>query len=255
VLTAGGLTGLRLCELLKTERLETHIVTVAGETREDFTVDETQSGRQFRFVLPGPRLTRVEIDSLDRAVASLQPAADLVLASGSLPVGVPAAWYGRLARQVRDAGGRMAIDASGPALRHALNAGVWLAKPNLNELEDHCGRALADDAARLQACRALVADGAAELVALSMGQQGAMLVSADGVWRAPAIPVQAVSTIGAGDSFTGAFLWAFALGRPMGEAFRWAMAAGAAALLAPGAQLCRAADVRRLLPQVAVHAC
>jgi 6-phosphofructokinase 2 len=239
--------------LLTAEGVPVLVVPIAGETREDFTATETASGDQYRFVMPGPRLTRVEVDRVLTALAELVPAPDIVLASGSLPPGAPPDLYGRVARRVRRAAGRFAGDASGEALRHALQAGVWLAKPNLREMEEVAGERLATSAARLAACRALVACGQAEVVALSLGKDGAMLVSRSEAWFSPALSVRAISTIGAGDSFMGVFLWATARGEPLVGSFRWAMAAGAAALMAPGAQLCRAIDVRRLVKRVCVR--
>lgn len=253
VFAAGGVNGRRLCELVRTEGLACRIVPIAGDTREDFTVTEERSGDQYRFVMPGPRVTAAEATRLELAVSGLDPKPDIVLASGSLSPGVPVAFYGRLARQVRAAGGKLALDAAGRALRHGLAAGVWLAKPNLNELEELMQAPLATTALQLAACRVLVARGEAEVVALSLGRDGAILVSTSEAWRAPALSVTAASAIGAGDSFMGAFVWAFADGGSLVAAFRWAMAAGAAALMAPGTQLCRATDARRLVRLVRVE--
>ena len=253
ILAAGGPTGRRLAELLSAERMAARIVQIAGETREDFTAAEALSGDQYRFVLPGPRVTAAEARTLLQTCAELEPKPDIVLASGSLPPGAPTTLYGQLATRVRDAGGRFAVDASGKALRHALAAGVWLAKPNLQELQELSGRPLTDTRARIYACQDLIRRGSAEIVALTLGAEGALLVCPSGVWRAPALRIAAVSAVGAGDSFMGALLWAHAAGQPLVEALRWAMAAGAAALIAPGTQLCRVSDTRRLRDQVRTH--
>jgi 6-phosphofructokinase 2 len=253
VFTAGGRTGERLRDLVSAEAFPTRIVPIAGETREDFTATERVSGDQYRFVMPGPRLMRAEADLLARTLAELAPRPDIVLASGSLPPGAPAAFYGRIARQVRDAGGKFAVDASGRALRNALAEGVWLAKPNLRELEELSGTPLPTVPLQAAACKVLVDRGDAEVVALTLGRDGALLCSAAGTWRAPGLNVTAISSVGAGDSFAGAFVWSIAGGASLPEALKWAMAAGAAALLAPGTQLCRAADVRRLALQVCVQ--
>jgi 6-phosphofructokinase 2 len=94
----------------------------------------------------------------------------------------------------------------------------------------------------------------AQVVALSLGAEGAMLVTAEEAWHAPALQVPVVSTIGAGDSFVGGLVHALARGDRLQEAFRYAMAASAAALLSSGTALCRPDDVARLLPQVQVEA-
>ncbi|MFY8054333.1 MAG: PfkB family carbohydrate kinase, partial [Limnohabitans sp.] len=98
-----------------------------------------------------------------------------------------------------------------------------------------------------------IQSGQAEVVALSLGEQGAMLVSATQAWRAPSLQVDVQTTIGAGDSFVGGMVWALSQSKPLDEAFRYGMAASAAALLSPGTPLCQAHDVHRLLAQVVVH--
>jgi len=140
-------------------------------------------------------------------------------------------------------------------LRVALECehGVYLVKPNLGELAALVGAPLPDQASRIAACRRLIAAGQAEAVALTLGADGALLVTGDGAWRAAAPPIEAVSAVGAGDSFLGGMAWALASGRPLDEAFKYGMAAGSAAVLSPGTELCHADDVWRLAEKVVVE--
>lgn len=248
VFPAGGPGGARMEAMLRAERTPHRACPIAGETREDFAAEALDTGAQYRFVLPGPRLSGAECKAACDAVFALEPT--MIVVSGSLPPGAPVTLYGRIARQARAARAKMALDASGVALRHGLAAGVWLVKPNLAELAQASGAALADTGSRLAACRAIVAAGGAEIVALSMGGEGAMLVTAAAAWQAKAPAVAAVSTVGAGDSFMGALVLALASGLDHPEALRRAVAAGSAALLAPGSQLCLPADVHRLAERV-----
>jgi 6-phosphofructokinase 2 len=137
-------------------------------------------------------------------------------------------------------------------LRAALREGVTLIKPNLAELSDLLGAPLESDNARLAACRKLTRDGSVEAVALTLGDQCALLVTADKALRAQPLAIEAVSTVGAGDSFLGGLVAALASGESLQRAFRVAVAAGSAAVLSPGTELCRDEDVQRLLPQVMV---
>jgi 6-phosphofructokinase 2 len=91
------------------------------------------------------------------------------------------------------------------------------------------------------------------MVALTLGDQGALLVTAERAWRAQPMKIEMVSTVGAGDSFLGGMVAALAAGKPLDEAFRVAMAAASAAVMSPGTELCREADVKRLLPQVRIN--
>jgi 6-phosphofructokinase 2 len=251
---AGGPTGERLGRLLDAERVPRIAVPIATDTRESFTVMEEASGREYRFVLPGPTLSAAEWETcLERTVAAAQGCA-FVVASGSLPPGVPQDGYAQLARRLARAGVPLIVDTSGPPLAAALEAGVHLFKPSLRELQELTGAALGDTGARVDACRALLAWARARVVALSLGPEGALLVTAQAAWQAPALPVPVASTVGAGDSFLAGLVFAIARGEPLEQAFRTAMAASAAALLHPGTTLCRPEDVARLRPQVAVTA-
>ena len=246
----GGVQGQQLRQLLDHEQVRSCCVEIAGETRQSFSVLETSSGREYRFVLPGPTLAPAEWQAcLDRFSALDAPPRYLV-ASGSLPPGVPADFYARLARLARARGTRVVLDTSGPALAEALQEGVYLVKPSLRELRQLTGQPLADEAQWRAAAQQLVASGQAELVALSLGAQGALLVSAEQSWRAPALAQQVLSATGAGDSFVGAMVWALNREAGLAEAFRYGVAAGSAALLSAGTGLCSKADVERLYAEV-----
>jgi 6-phosphofructokinase 2 len=251
VFTAGGASGQRLRALLTAERISQLVIPVAEETRQDFTVRDLGSGEQFRFVMPGPKLKNAEWRHALAAARDLDPG--IIVASGSVPPGVPDDVYARLAMAAKKRRARVALDAPGPALRAGLAAGVWLIKPNLRELEDVCGAGLGDEGARLQACRFIVTSGAAEIVALSLGPEGALLVTREGAWRAAPPAIAPASTIGAGDSFLAGLVWALARGSTPADALRTAVAAAAATLLAPGTGLGRGADVRGLRAAVQVE--
>ena len=250
---AGGAAGTQIVQLLAGEGVAVHPWPLAGDTRENFSVLETATAQEYRFVLPGPTVQPPEWQAVLDGLAAL-PQATLprwLVASGSLPPGVPDDFYARVARALAARGVRVALDTSGAALSAALQAGVALVKPSLRELRELVQQPLAEPVAWCQAARSLVRSGAAEAVALSAGEQGAVLATRDGVWQAPALPVPAASgTTGAGDCFLAVLLWSLDRGLPPPDALRWGTAAGAAALLAPGTSLAQAADVQRLVAQV-----
>lgn len=252
VFAAGGMTGRRLEALVQAEGIRIFPVEIAGETREDFTVLEKRSGRQYRFVLPGPMLAPDELSKCVDAL-SLCGEAEFVVTSGSLPPGAPPDFYVEVAKRAKAAGRKTVVDTSGPALAAVLAEGVYLVKPNARELAELTGKTLGDEAACLAAARDIVGRGGAEIVALSLAEKGARLVTRKDAWRAHAPSVTPVSTVGAGDSFVGALVLALTRGAALPEALRRAVAAGTAALLSEGTELCRAETVERLLPQVGVE--
>lgn len=251
---SGGIVGQLLERLVHDEGVRSIIVPVHGETREDFTVLDHSTHQEFRFILPGPHLSDVEWMKCLKALAAVEVRPDFVCASGGLPPGAPDDFYARVAEIVASWGVRFALDTSGPQLKAALGERICLIKPNLRELGDLTGLTLDDEPSRIASCRRLIADGGVEMVALTLAAEGALLVTADRAWRAAPLAIDAISTVGAGDSFLGAMIWALAAKMPLEEAFRHGAAAGAAALLAHGTELAHAADIRRLLPRVVVEA-
>ncbi len=246
----GGGLGQLLRHLVDQEGLSGLTIPVANETREDFTVFEQSTGSQFRFVLPGPHLSDPEWRACLALLGGLQLGVRFVVGSGSLPPGVPEDFYVRVAQTAKRSGSKVIIDTVGRPLRAALEAGVYLIKPNLNEFRSFMGGPLETEAEWIAACRALVERGQVEIVALTLGEQGALLVTRDRVLRAQALAITPVSVVGAGDSFLGALIWSLACGHSLETAFRNAMAAGSAALLAPGTELCLLDDVERLARDV-----
>ncbi|HEY7458539.1 MAG TPA: 1-phosphofructokinase family hexose kinase [Xanthobacteraceae bacterium] len=249
----GGATGQLLRRLVDREGIPNLAIDLKEETREDFTVLEETTGAEFRFVMPGPQFAEDEWQKCLEALIALQAKPDFIVGSGSLPPGVPNDFYARVARHAANSGARFVVDTSGDALAAALQEGVFLVKPNLRELNEMLRVEAEDDASMLAAGRQMIRDHHAEVVALSLGDLGALLVTGDRAWRAHAPQINIVSGVGAGDSFLGALLWAMCASLPMPEALRYAVAAGAAAVLTPGTALCERDEVEHLLPHVRVE--
>ena len=248
--TLGGSTGQMLAALLDEEGVPGLPVPIAGHTRESFTVAESSSAQEYRFVLPGPTLSAPEWQACLDRVAALQPVPRFVVGSGSLPPGVPDDFYARLGQWARAAGARLVVDTSGPALAKALEQGVFLVKPSLREIRDLTGRTLGTMGELQHAAQDWIRAGRAEVVVVSLGEQGALLVTAGECVFAPPLPVTVVSAVGAGDSFVAGMVWALAAGQDVVQAFRYGVACASAALMSSGTGLCAADDVHRLVAQV-----
>jgi 6-phosphofructokinase 2 len=244
--TQGGCSGRSLQDLLDQEGLEAQPIQLADSTRENIVILEENSGRQFRFVMPGPRLAEKEWQSCLDTLAHLQPTPDFLVASGSLPPGVPEDFYARVARLSQDLKAHLILDTSGNPLRLAASAGVFLLKPNMRELGDLAGRAIENESDLKEVARELIGSARCKVVVVSLGAAGAILVSPHGSERvsAPTVPIK--SKVGAGDSMVGGIVLSLARRRPLREAVRFGVAAGAAAVMTPGTELCHRDDVERL---------
>jgi 6-phosphofructokinase 2 len=247
---AGGSTGHLLERLVGREGVRSVAIEVGQETREDFTVLEQKSGNQYRFVLPGAQLAGPEWQACLDALQTMDRLPPIVVGSGSLPPGVPDDFFARAARIAKAGEAKMVVDTSGKALTAALQDGVYLVKPNLRELQELTQAPLSDQAERIRACRNLIETGAAEVVALTLGAQGALLVTRDTAHLARSPPIEPVSAVGAGDSFIGGMVWSLAAGGGIVDAFRYGVAAGSAAVLNPGTELCHAGDVMQLYERI-----
>jgi 6-phosphofructokinase 2 len=241
VIAAGGVTGALIEELL-TEAGVSHLtVRCHGRSRISFTVFDRTTKEEYRFVPLGPVAEPHDWTEMLSLLDKIQ--CEWLVASGSLEPGMPADLYATIARTARARGIQFAVDSSGAALRAALDAGVDLVKPSLTELESHARRALPDPADQEAEAMLLVRTGRAKMVAVTLGEQGAFLASAEGVVRMAAIPVPFHGAVGAGDSFFAGLVWSLSQGQSPQEALGWAIAAGSATVARVGTARVRLEDV------------
>ncbi|TRW97387.1 1-phosphofructokinase family hexose kinase [Paracoccus sp. M683] len=244
----GGATGMRIAELLKEDGLRVTRLTAPGETRQSLAVTDRASGRQYRFVLPGPEWHRAHVADAMSTIAEAARAGGWVVLSGSNPPGVPAGFAQMLTVRLKDSAARLLVDTSGEALRAiaASSTPVDILRMDSHEAQGLAGRdlPLRSDSAAFAA--GLVRDGVAHAVIVARGADGSVIAGADGCWHAEAARVPVVSAVGAGDSFVAGFLLATAQGQPVNQALALGAAAASAACMTPATELCHAKDVWRL---------
>lgn len=243
---AGGLTGERLQGLLDEEGLNFRPFPIEGLIRESLVILEESTGRQYRFGMPGPELQKNEWEQFLDVLSAVEPAPDYLVASGSLPPGVPADFYARVARAGKKKGAKTIIDASGEALEEALREGVYLIKPNVREFRELVGEDIKEESQIKAAAQKMVKSGRCEVLVISLGPAGALMVSEEVTEHIlpPTVPI--VSKVGAGDSMVAGIVLSLARGRPPRESVLFGVAAGTAAVMTPGTQLCRREDAERL---------
>jgi 6-phosphofructokinase 2 len=255
----GGASGLMLEHLVAAERVRHQSFVIEHDCRANFTANEIETNTQYRFVLPGPTLNEEEWNA-GLGLMTQAASSGFAVASGSLPDGVPDGFYAQLAKNLKVNGSdvKFVLDTSGLPLKCALESGVYLVKPSLSEfsklLDMKFDEKPLDEILPpcLEAARKLVANRGADIVALTMGADGAMLVSREVALLAKPPPVTVRGTVGAGDSFLGLLILSIARQMPLPDAFRQAVAAGSAALLSPGTGLCTPDDVAQLASQVQI---
>lgn len=243
---AGGATGQHLRELLDGEGLPNQPLPIAAWTRECINLTEQTSAQQYRLVMPGAPLSLGEQTQLLAALAAL-PSPEYLVISGSFPEGLATDFLPRLLDVARQQGARCILDSAAPVLRQALDiGGVFLIKPNIDELCALIGVPSLHPERLANVARELIERTGCTAVLVSLGAQGALLVTAQLTERIAAPRVCKRSTVGAGDSMVAAVTLKLAAGAGWGEAARYGVAAGSAAIMTEGSELCRRADTEQL---------
>jgi len=240
VVTVGGAEGEHLVTLLRDTGIEIVPVRIQGAIRSNITVVEPD-GTTTKFNEPGAHLSEEELAAVFAAVTSAVESADWLVASGSLPPGMPGNVYAELVRLLAGSGTCVAVDTSGSALETVMAAGPTLVKPNREELAEVTGRQLLTIADVVEAANRLRDLGAVAVLA-SLGAEGAVLVDEDGAIHGQTPAVPPLSSVGAGDAMLAGFL---AGGGKGPDALVEGLAWGAAAVLQPGSGMPSPADVDR----------
>ncbi|MFP4094753.1 MAG: 1-phosphofructokinase family hexose kinase [Cyclobacteriaceae bacterium] len=243
---AGGPNGEVMQHLLKEEGVEQHIISIKNWTRENFVVVDKSNKQQYRFGMPGAEVSEKECQQALEQMEDLCQRADYVVGSGSLPPGAPADFWAKLAHIARKNNARCIIDTSGEPLLAAAEEGVYLLKPNLGELGALTNKQSITALEQEDLARRLIDEGKSEVIVVSMGPQGAMLVTKEELCYIPAPTVHKKSTVGAGDSMVAGMVMSLAKDMPLTDVARYGVAAGTAATMNEGTALCKKEDTENL---------
>ena len=227
-------------------------VHTRGQTRTNLTVVDESSHETTLLSYRGPEVDPRHIATLEQRLRRYISRGDWLVVAGSIPPPIAPETYAHLIELGRERGAYTVLDADAEALAAGLRAKPDLVKSNHHEAERLLGHSLDKDDDLLKAAEEMRALGAGAAV-ITAGGRGAVAVSDEGVWRAWPPDTAVVSAVGAGDALLAGLLLKLEDGDDLGEALRYGTAAGAAACLTPGTQLCRRADVERLLPGVRVE--
>ncbi|WP_019912296.1 1-phosphofructokinase family hexose kinase [Paenibacillus sp. HW567] len=247
---SGGLHGQLLHHMLEQEGVSHQEIPISGQTRENLIVVEESTGQQFRFDMPGPHFAQGDWMQCLEQLKSVVVTPTYIVASGSLPPGCPADFYGRVVEAAKQWNARVIVDTSGEALQLAADAGVYLLKPNVRELEELTGREISGDEEVQAAALELIEQGRTEVVVVSLGGRGALLITKDTCEHIQAPEVPVLSVVGAGDSLVGGLVYSLERGWPLRRAVQFGVASGAAAVMNPERELCKREDAERLFERM-----
>ena len=242
---AGGYSGKFFTSLLELDGIDSLVVPIAEQTRENMIVVDESNNLQYRFGMPGPTVKQNELEHFFSLLNDMKDV-EYVIASGSLPDGVDDDFFSKLADICNHTQAKLIVDTSGEPLRTAINEGVYMIKPNLGELSMLNGveELNADDV--VASARSIINKGGAEVIVISMGASGASLVTKDEIFNCPSPAVRKKSTVGAGDTMVAGMVLAMANKYTWQDVLRYGVAAGTATTMNSGTELCKKNDVDRL---------
>jgi 6-phosphofructokinase 2 len=244
VITSGGPSGERIKEILNKELIPFHAIETKNWTRESFVAVDDNTNSQYRFNFPGTSITDAEKNNIIRSFDGIE--SEFIVVSGSLREGLSVGFYQDIAKIAKKSNSKLIVDTSGEALKKVLETGVYLIKPNVGELAKLIGVERLEMEEVNDAAKQIIAKGGAEIVVVSLGPQGAVLVTKDSYDYVPAPNVAKKSTVGAGDSMVGGMVWALSENKSLKEVIRWGVACGSAATMNEGTQLFKFEDAKRL---------
>lgn len=245
VYLAGGYNGNLITKLLTQELVDCLPVQIESDTRENTIVLDKVANLQYRFCMPGPFVLENEMQACLKRLEEMANI-EYVICSGSLPPGMPFNFFATVAGIAKKKNARVIVDTAKDALRMAVNEGVYLIKPNIGELSELAGVDELNIESVANAAREIIANKGCEIIVVSLGAAGALLVTKTIMKQIATPPVKRKSTVGAGDSMTAGIVMALSKGLSITEAVQYGVASGTAATMNAGTQLCRLQDVEEL---------
>lgn len=246
VFPSGGYTGAQLNQLIRNEDVPFEAIHCKNETRESFAILDESTKKQYRFGMPANKLFKNEWSACLQIIKD-QKKVDFIVASGSLPPGVPFNMYAQLSKIAKKCNAKFIVDTSGDALKNAVEVGVYLLKPNLEELGILLGTANLKIEDAEAAAKEFISRSKCEIIVVSLGSKGAVLVTKENTYHAKPPKVTVKSTIGAGDSMVAGIVFGLSKGESLERSLQYGVACGTATTMNLGSQLCKKKDVKILL--------
>ncbi|MCB0308419.1 MAG: 1-phosphofructokinase [Bdellovibrionales bacterium] len=247
----GGYAGHMFKRFLHREGVNLKTLDILEETRINIIITDESDYTQTRISVPGPHVTNHQQKKFVELMMHQDPFPTWWVLGGSLPEGIPDNFYAELIGCINARGGKCILDTDNEPLRLGVNARPYMIKPNQYELSRLVGRDIASEKDMIRETRSLVKKGVS-IVAVTLGENGSLIVTADNAYRLTPPKVEAKSKVGAGDSFIAGAAMGFLQNLPIEEVFRHAVAAGTSAVLTEGTELVHKGTYEDLLAQIKV---
>lgn len=246
-----GSTGYFIQDNLNLSKIENDFVCTKGETRTNIKIVDAVNGTNTDINERGAEISDSELHKISEKVRVRLSSNDFLVLSGSVPVNVDKNIYKDIITMAKRNGAKTILDADGDLLKNALSAAPFMIKPNIHELEELFSVKICSIEEILTLTKNILSLGV-EIIVVSLGAKGALLITNDIALYAEALPVKPISTVGAGDSMVAAFAYAFHNKSSLEDAFRLAVATAAASIMTPGTSPGKPEVIKELFEKVKV---
>ncbi len=247
----GGSGGILIKKVLQEQGIHSDFVEIKNEIRTNLKVVEAD-GYVTEFNEPGPVVSGEELELLTQKLLDYANKDALFVLAGSIPNGVGKDIYMTLTRKLREKGAKVFVDADGELFINSLEASPDIIKPNRHELEEYFHKDYRVDETELISMGQELLKKGIGMIAVSLGQMGALFLSENKVLRCPGIKVEAHSTVGAGDAMVAALSYGLNQGLPLEECAKLGLATSAGAVTTKGTKPPSRELVDELLQKVEV---
>lgn len=247
----GGYAGAYIEEALKPFGIETAFYHMKDESRSCINIWDSVNRVQTEFLEPGFTVTEKDFEEFAEQFQGLVKEADVVAMSGSVPKGLDGEDYQKLVQIVKEAGKKAILDTSGSLLTEGIKAKPTMIKPNIDEIRMLTGNQCEKTEEIIEAAKEIHCRGV-EVVAVSLGAEGSVVVSDEGIYRAVVPKIDAVNTVGCGDSMIAGFAIGFSEGLCIADTLKKASAISAAAALREETGFFVKKDMERIFEQIEI---
>lgn len=247
----GGHAGNYIEDSLKPFGIKSEFYHVEAESRSCINIWDEVNHVQTEFLEPGFTLTEKEFEGFEEKFRTLVTDAKVVAMSGSVPKGLDGTAYQRLVKIGKKAGKQVILDTSGKLLEMGIQASPTLIKPNIDEIRMLTGKTCNDIAEIIDAAKEIHKNGV-KIVAVSLGSDGSLAVGEEGTFRAKVPKIDAVNTVGCGDSMIAGFAVGMEEGLSLPEMLKKASAISAAAAMREETGFFVMQDMEKLLPEIKI---
>lgn len=247
----GGKSGEFIAEKTTEYGIKNDFVKVAGETRSCLAII-TADGAQTEILEPGPTVSADELNAFRAKYTELLARADVVVASGSVPQGVPKDFYADLIREAKASGKKFLLDTSGALLENGIKAQPYFIKPNKDEIKALRGTNVESEADVIREVKGFLADGI-KLAVVSLGASGSIAGYEDKIYRVTVPKIDCKNPVGSGDSYVAGVAAGLAQGKSIEDVLKLGAACGTANAMEEESGFVRKEVVEDLVAKIKVE--